>query len=67
MGRTAIYEVLEMTPEIREMVLQNATADLIKKRAIDHGMVTLRQSGIRKVLSGITTVEECLNVTIGQD
>lgn len=67
MGRTAIYEVLEMTPEIREMVLQNATVDLIKKRAIDHGMVTLRQSGIRKVLSGITTVEECLNVTIGQD
>ena len=63
-GRIALFEVFEVLPEIREMVLEGKTQDLIKKRALEMGMITLRQSGITKVLQGITTVEEVLSTCI---
>lgn len=66
-GRIGLFEVFEVTPEIREMIFQNISQGEIKEKAIEAGMMTLRQSGVRKVLSGATTLEECLAVTIEED
>ena len=63
-GRIALLEVFEVLPEIREMVLEGNTMELIKKKALEMGMVTLRQNGVSKVLRGITTVEEVLSTCI---
>ncbi|HID07450.1 MAG TPA: type II/IV secretion system protein, partial [Armatimonadetes bacterium] len=62
-GRTGIFELLVMDDVIREMVLRKASAGEIREVAIEHGMHTLRQDGLRKVLLGITTVEEVERAT----
>ncbi len=62
-GRTAIYEFIVMSDEIRHLVLNHASADQIKKKAVEMGMVTLRQDGINKVLKGLTTVGEVMRVS----
>lgn len=62
-GRKGIFEVLPVTDGIRELVMARADASQIKKRALEEGMHTLRQDGVRKVLAGITTMEEVLRVT----
>ncbi len=63
-GRSVITEILEMKPDILEMIMQGASADLIKDRAREHGMNTLRESAIQKALTGETSVEEVFRVTI---
>ncbi|MGC8938328.1 MAG: type IV-A pilus assembly ATPase PilB [Thermodesulfovibrio sp.] len=63
-GRIAVYEVMPIKEEIRELILTGASASEIKKEAIKLGMLTLRQSGIRKVMAGITSIEEVLRVTV---
>ncbi|MCS7163847.1 MAG: type IV-A pilus assembly ATPase PilB [Thermodesulfovibrio sp.] len=63
-GRIALYEVMPIKEEIRELILTGASANDIKKEAIKLGMLTLRQSGIRKVMAGITSIEEVLRVTV---
>ena len=60
-GRVAIYEVLEMTPRLRDLVLKNASSDDIKAAAIKEGMKTLRMSALTKVAQGLTTLEEALS------
>ena len=62
-GRTGIYEILTVTDEIRQMVVERKTSGEIKEYAVAHGMHTLRMDGWRKVLAGITTLEEVLRVT----
>jgi type II secretion system protein E len=62
-GRTAIYEFLEMSEPIRELVLKRSSSEQIKKKAIEHGMRTLRQDGWEKILMGITTPSEVIRVT----
>lgn len=62
-GRIALYEVMPAKDEIKELILQGASASDIKKEAVRLGMSTLRQSGIKKVMDGITTIEELLRVT----
>jgi type IV pilus assembly protein PilB len=62
-GRVALYEVMPIGDEIRELILQGASADEIKKRAISLQMKTLRMSGLAKVKEGFTTVEEVVNST----
>jgi len=62
-GRIGIAEVLILTPQIREMILKRAQEHLIKKQARKEGMETLRESGLRAVLKGVTTIEEVLRVT----
>jgi type II secretory ATPase GspE/PulE/Tfp pilus assembly ATPase PilB-like protein len=62
-GRTAIYEVLTLTEPIRELILNHASSQQIKQKAISQGMRTLRQDGLRKVLKGITTLTEVVRVT----
>ncbi|MFH0933013.1 MAG: type IV-A pilus assembly ATPase PilB [Nitrospirota bacterium] len=64
-GRIALYEIMPVGSEIKELVLEGASADEIKKTAVKLGMKTLRMSGINKIKEGITTVEEVLRVTFG--
>jgi type IV pilus assembly protein PilB len=60
-GRVAIYEVLAMSPRIREIILKNGSSDDIKATAIKEGMKTLRMSALTKVAQGLTTLEEALS------
>ncbi|MEN3045152.1 MAG: type IV-A pilus assembly ATPase PilB [Candidatus Hydrothermales bacterium] len=62
-GRIGIYEVMPISPRIREMILNNATSDKIREVAREEGMHTLREDGIIKIKKGITTLEEVLRVT----
>jgi type IV pilus assembly protein PilB len=62
-GRVALYEVMPITDEIKELILEGASADELKKAAIKLGMKTLRMSGLTKVMEGVTSVEEVLRVT----
>jgi type IV pilus assembly protein PilB len=64
-GRIALYEIMPVGTEIKEMVLEGASADELKKTAIRLGMNTLRISGITKVKEGITSIEEVVRVTFG--
>lgn len=60
-GRIAIYEVLSVTPKIRELILRNASADDIKRQAYQDGMKTLRMCALMKVAQGLTTLEEAVS------
>lgn len=62
-GRTGIYEVLTISEEIRDLILKRASSNEIKEKAIELGMTTMLEDGIRKVIKGITTIEEVLRVT----
>ncbi|MCA9583933.1 MAG: type IV-A pilus assembly ATPase PilB [Myxococcales bacterium] len=64
-GRIALYEVMRFTDNLKEMVLQGSSTAELKVAAIKSGMMTLRMSGIAKVLEGVTTTEEILRVTMG--
>ncbi len=66
-GRTAIYEILVMNDEIKTAILEKPRSDYIKKIAIQNGMTTLRQDGWKKVLAGVTTPMEVMNVTSQED
>ena len=63
-GRVALYEVMRFQDDLKERVLQGASGAELKAAAIKLGMATLRASGIKKVLEGITTPEEILRVTM---
>ena len=62
-GRVGLYELMNITPEIEEMITQRRNASEIKKMAISQGMHTLRDDGFRKALRGLTTIEEVVRVT----
>lgn len=62
-GRTGIYELLLVDDSIRSLILNNSDSNTIKREAIKRGMHTLRIDGSRKVLDGVTTIEEVLRVT----
>jgi type IV pilus assembly protein PilB len=63
-GRIALYEVMPMSEELRELVLNGASATEIKRSAISLGMKTLRQSGVSKLMEGVTTIGELVRVTM---
>ena len=60
-GRVAIYEVLSVTPKVRELILKNGSSDDLKKQAIRDGMKTLRMCALTKVAQGLTTLEEAVS------
>lgn len=62
-GRLGVFEVLEVSKDIREMIAGKADSEAINKKAIDEGMNTMLDDGIEKVIKGLTTVEEVLRVT----
>jgi type IV pilus assembly protein PilB len=63
-GRIALYEVMPIYEEIKELVLVGASSTEIKREAMRLGMLTLRQSGINKLKEGITTVEEVVRCSV---
>jgi len=62
-GRVGIFELLETNDEVRKLASERAPTNFVKQAAIRAGMRTLRQDGWRKVLRGITSIEEVLRVT----
>ena len=62
-GRTGIFEILQVTPEIRRLIFENASQDEIRDMAIEQGMETLRLHGTSKAQRGMTTLAEVLRVT----
>ena len=63
-GRVGLYEVMEITDELRELILVGASALELRKKAVDEGMITLRRSGLHKVMEGVTTIEEVARETV---
>ena len=63
-GRVGLYEVMEITDELRELILVGASALELRKKAIEEGMLTLRMSGLEKIRSGMTTIEEIVRETV---
>ena len=62
-GRVGLFEVLEITPEVRKLITGKSDADVIARAAVGEGMKTMLDDGIAKILLGETTVEEVLRVT----
>jgi len=62
-GRLGIFEVMTMDENIRKAILEKKDSPEIQKIAIENGMTTMMEDGIRKVLEGLTTIEEVLRVT----
>ena len=63
-GRVGLYEVMEISEELRELILVGASGLELRRKAVDEGMLTLRQSGLRKVKDGVTTMEEVVRETV---
>src|SRR3982751_5836429 len=63
-GRIGLYEVMEVTDEVRELILIGASALELRKKAIEDGMISLRESGLQKIRSGVTTIEEVVRETV---
>jgi type IV pilus assembly protein PilB len=63
-GRVGLYEVMEITDELRELIIIGASAIELRKKAVELGMITLRKSGLYKIREGITTIEEVVKETV---
>ena len=63
LGRVGIFEVLEVSKEIRKLIVEKADSDLISQQARKEGMTTMLDDGLSKVIQGVTTIQEVLRVT----
>src|SRR5262249_43768385 len=63
-GRVGLYEVMDVTEELRELILVGASGLELRRKAVDEGMITLRNSGLRKVKDGVTTIDEVVRETV---
>ena len=63
-GRVGLYEVFQLTDEVRQLVLEGASSIELRARAMEDGMISLRYSGLRKVKLGMTTMEEVVRETV---
>src|ERR1700688_1624327 len=63
-GRVGLYEVMEISEELRELILVGASGPELRRKAVEEGMITLRQSGLRKVKDGMTSLEEVVRETV---
>jgi general secretion pathway protein E len=63
MGRTGIFELMGIDDTVKNTILKTSDANAIKHKAIEQGMITLREAGAQKVLEGVTTIEEVFRVT----
>ena len=63
-GRIAIFEIIPMSRDIRRLIFDGSNEDEIRVMALEQGMVSLRESGLRKVLNGTTSIQEILRSTI---
>jgi type IV pilus assembly protein PilB len=63
-GRVGLYEVMDVSEQLRELILVGASGLELRRKAIDEGMLTLRASGLRKVKDGLTSIEEVVRETV---
>jgi len=63
-GRVGLFEVMEISEEIRELILSGASAIELRRKSIEEGMITLRASGLHKIRAGATSVEEVVRETV---
>ncbi len=63
-GRIGLYEVMDISEEIQDLILVGASAREIKRKAVEEGMLTLRHSGMTKIKAGVTTLDEVLRETV---
>ena len=63
-GRVGLYEVMEISNEMRELILVGASAPELRRKAVEEGMLTLRLSGLRKIQDGVTTIDEVVHETV---
>jgi type IV pilus assembly protein PilB len=63
-GRIALFEVMAVTDDIRELILSGASAVELRRKALEEGMIGLRQSGLQKIRDGVTTIEEVVRETV---
>ncbi len=66
-GRTALFEIMVMDDVLRDLVMQNASVAVLREEARKRGMTTLRESGIRALFEGLTTIDEVVRETIQED
>ncbi len=66
-GRKGLYEIFVMNDDVRAMIYNKVSADDLRRRARELGMRSLREDGLRKVTAGITTLEEVLGITMGDE
>jgi type IV pilus assembly protein PilB len=62
-GRVAFYEVMDMVPELKELIIVGATAAELQEKAVELGMDTLRMAGVKKMMQGMVSMEEVLRIT----
>jgi type IV pilus assembly protein PilB len=63
-GRVGLFEVMEVSDEVRELILSGASAMELRRQSMEEGMITLRESGLHKIRAGMTTVEEVVRETV---
>ncbi|MCX6542933.1 MAG: type IV-A pilus assembly ATPase PilB [Acidobacteria bacterium] len=63
-GRVGLYEVMDITESLKELVLVGASSQELRRKAVEEGMITLRRSGLEKIKAGVTTMEEVLRETV---
>jgi type IV pilus assembly protein PilB len=66
-GRVALYEVMELNDAMRETIVAGTTTTALKRMALENGLITLRMSGVRKIVDGVTTPEEVLGATAADE
>jgi type IV pilus assembly protein PilB len=66
-GRIALYEVLPLREDLKELILEGGSSGELKRAAVESGMKSLRKSGLHKIREGVTTAEEVLRVTAADD
>jgi type IV pilus assembly protein PilB len=62
-GRVAVFEFMLITPRLRKAILEQTTQGRLRALAVEEGMVTLREAGVRRIFEGVTTVEEIVRET----
>ena len=62
--RSALYEVMEIDDDMRELILSGASAYELRQKAMQNGMIGLRESGLQKIRDGVTTVDEVMRETL---
>jgi type IV pilus assembly protein PilB len=64
-GRQGIYEIFLIDEEVRRLIYEKSPSNVIRTRARELGMRTLREDGVRKIMAGVTTAEEVISITAG--
>ena len=66
-GRCGLYELMEITDEIRDMITAEASVDELRNMARTQGMTTLREAGLKLIFDGVTTIDEVVRETVMED